>query len=1290
MAGKTYPITYAVINSFTAADVDESKPARSVLTGGTMAVSISAVPGHDLTITGYQITVNDNVPPDPAGDGWQTEITEFALPAGTADGLLTLYAWVRQSNDFIGVKTYTTTYCTGAEIDKSWMTATVSSTDNVGTAAKTINSLPDDAWRCAQSDAATSWVRMDLGGRYDVTRFIYMGNPATENHRVKDYRLYVTDVDSTSPSDWGSSVKAGSFANVPATPVPWPQWGTPQVVVLDPPVSGKYVILCPLNTQNGWTCPGVSELWAYGTPAVTVSTVDSFTATDVDEANLASTVLTSGTMFVSISATLGDGVSIDGYKITVNDNAPPDPDGEGWLAEITEFTMPEGTPEGFVTLYAWVRDSASQVAGKPYMITYCSGTPIDKSLMAVAASSSDGYLPAGVINNVSDDGWRCANSDTNPWLRLDLGGRYDVTRFLYMGNPGSSYHRIKDYQVYVTDADSPNPADWGSAAKSGTFASLPMPPVTPPQWGTPQVVKLDPAVTGRYVILRPINQWELWPGASEVWVYGVQAATLTTLDTFTVADADEANPAGTVLTSGTLAVTLAATPGTAVTITGYQIVVNSNTPPDPDGEGWETDITQLILPAGTPENSVTLYAWVRDSGGYVIGKTYAITYCTGAEIGKSDMTATASSNDGNLPPRVINNLPDDAWRCSNNDLAPWLRIDLGGRYDVAKFVYMGNPGAQNHRIKDYEIYVTDADSPNRADWGSVDKAGTFANVPGSPVVYPQWGTPQVVALDPPVTGRFVILRPLNQWAYWPGASEVWVYGTPAIALTTLDGFAAADADETNPARTVLTGGTLAVAIAATAGTGVTIAGYQIIVNNNAAPDPNGAGWQSEVTQFILPVGTPEGLLTLYAWVRDSGNYVAGKTYQITYCAGTQIDKSLMAATASSTDGVGTAPQVINNLPDDAWRVAQSDTNRWLRIDLGGSCSITRFLYMGNPATENHRIKDYELYITDADSPNQGDWGTARPGTFANLPFPAVAANQWGTPQVVKVDPPVTARYVILRPLNTQNGTWPGASEVWVYGAAVPTGPTITAFAVADHNSGSALITNGPKVAVTAFAVTPAEGTVITGYMNTETADVPALDDLRWQTIVPTEFVITTGEGTKTLYAWAKDDGGSVGAPATTTILFSTATPVVSNIVITATPGDATSATVMWDTDIAAEGSVIQKPIAAGAVETTFPENALRTAHSVLMTGLTDGINNKVTIVNSEVVGPTVYWPTRWPVLGDANLDCQVNILDLIFIRNKLNQDPASGNNWQANVNGDAAINILDLIYVRNRLNTRCP
>jgi len=69
-------------------------------------------------------------------------------------------------------------------------------------------------------------------------------------------------------------------------------------------------------------------------------------------------------------------------------------------------------------------------------------------------------------------------------------------------------------------------------------------------------------------------------------------------------------------------------------------------------------------------------------------------------------------------------------------------------------------------------------------------------------------------------------------------------------------------------------------------------------------------------------------------------------------------------------------------------------------------------------------------------------------------------------------------------------------------------------------------------------------------------------------------------------------------------------------------------------------------------------------------------------------GPTR--PPSWPIPADTNGDCRVNILDLIFIRNKLSQPVAVGDNWKADVNQDTRINILDLIFVRNKLNTQCP
>jgi len=58
--------------------------------------------------------------------------------------------------------------------------------------------------------------------------------------------------------------------------------------------------------------------------------------------------------------------------------------------------------------------------------------------------------------------------------------------------------------------------------------------------------------------------------------------------------------------------------------------------------------------------------------------------------------------------------------------------------------------------------------------------------------------------------------------------------------------------------------------------------------------------------------------------------------------------------------------------------------------------------------------------------------------------------------------------------------------------------------------------------------------------------------------------------------------------------------------------------------------------------------------------------------------------------GDANLDCKVSILDLIFIRNRIGQSASSGDNAMADLNVDGKVNILDLIFARNHIGDKCP
>ena len=78
-----------------------------------------------------------------------------------------------------------------------------------------------------------------------------------------------------------------------------------------------------------------------------------------------------------------------------------------------------------------------------------------------------------------------------------------------------------------------------------------------------------------------------------------------------------------------------------------------------------------------------------------------------------------------------------------------------------------------------------------------------------------------------------------------------------------------------------------------------------------------------------------------------------------------------------------------------------------------------------------------------------------------------------------------------------------------------------------------------------------------------------------------------------------------------------------------------------------------------------------------------------TDIQFRVEGDTTVEVVYHRMPGDANEDCYVNILDMIFVRNRLGQDVDTGDNWRADVNWDGRINILDLIFVRNRLGARC-
>jgi hypothetical protein len=89
-----------------------------------------------------------------------------------------------------------------------------------------------------------------------------------------------------------------------------------------------------------------------------------------------------------------------------------------------------------------------------------------------------------------------------------------------------------------------------------------------------------------------------------------------------------------------------------------------------------------------------------------------------------------------------------------------------------------------------------------------------------------------------------------------------------------------------------------------------------------------------------------------------------------------------------------------------------------------------------------------------------------------------------------------------------------------------TPPTVTSFVVPSTN-------NNTTVPIISFLAT--DNKAVTGYKVTESAVTPKAADAGWNTNSPSSYTFSS-EGTKTLYAWAKDAAGNISKSATNQLL----------------------------------------------------------------------------------------------------------------------------------------------------------
>jgi hypothetical protein len=109
-------------------------------------------------------------------------------------------------------------------------------------------------------------------------------------------------------------------------------------------------------------------------------------------------------------------------------------------------------------------------------------------------------------------------------------------------------------------------------------------------------------------------------------------------------------------------------------------------------------------------------------------------------------------------------------------------------------------------------------------------------------------------------------------------------------------------------------------------------------------------------------------------------------------------------------------------------------------------------------------------------------------------------------------------------------------------------PTVDSFSVPANSTTQ-------TVPISVFTASDAVG--VTGYMITETPVAPLAGDAGWQGSAPVSFLVSSGDGPYTLYAWAKDAQGNVSTSLSAPVNVDSAVPTVTAFTVPTPQGSTT-------------------------------------------------------------------------------------------------------------------------------------
>lgn len=161
-----------------------------------------------------------------------------------------------------------------------------------GYAAMAFDGDPNTIWHTRYSNGTDTYpheIQVDLGGVYNIHRFIYLPRQEGTNGRIKSYELYFSE----NTNNWGVAAKTGEFKNS----------SSPETLIFDTPVKARYFKLKALSEVNGGAWTSIAELSAVGCRYVPTSNRDldlfsNLSAFPVPATDMVTITLPEGTGFI--------------------------------------------------------------------------------------------------------------------------------------------------------------------------------------------------------------------------------------------------------------------------------------------------------------------------------------------------------------------------------------------------------------------------------------------------------------------------------------------------------------------------------------------------------------------------------------------------------------------------------------------------------------------------------------------------------------------------------------------------------------------------------------------------------------------------------------------------------------------------------------------------------------------------------------------------------------------------------------------------------------------------------